>query len=293
MRQTGVVGNETRIALVTGASRGIGKAIAVALAGAGLDVVVTARTVREGEGRWESPSVVALGESTVAPGSLETTAREIEALGRRALVVPMDLLDRATIEHAATTVLAEWGRIDVLVNNAIYQGSGMMDRLLDLPVELAETMVLANFVNQLYLVQLVLPGMLERGAGMVLDLTSGAGQYDPFMVVGEGGWGIGYGASKSAWHRVAPFVHVEHGASGIRAVNVDPGFVLTETVRLSDAGATFRDRLQGAPPEVIGAAVAWLVTEPEAERFAGRTVDAQRLAADHALVPGWPPPDAA
>jgi NAD(P)-dependent dehydrogenase (short-subunit alcohol dehydrogenase family) len=287
------VGDESRIALITGASRGIGKAIAVALAGAGLDVVVTARTVREGEGRWEPQSAVGSGETTVAPGSLETTAGEIEARGQRALVVPMDLLDRATIERAVTTALVEWGRIDVLVNNAIYQGAGMMERLLDLPIELAETMVVANYVNQLYLVQLLLPGMLERGAGMVVDVTSGAGQYDPFMVVGEGGWGIGYGASKSAWHRVAPFVHVEHGAQGIRAFNVDPGFVLTETVRLSDAGATFRDRLQGAPPEVIGAAVAWLVTDPDAQRFLGRTVDAQRLAADRALVPGWPPSDAA
>lgn len=279
---------DSKVGFVTGASRGIGKQIAIALAGIGYDVAITARTVREGEGRWESVHVG--GKAQPAPGSLETTAREIEARGRRALPVRMDLLDRASIERAVATALGEWERIDVLVNNAIYQGPGMLDRLLDLPIELLETMLRADLVHQLYLVQLVLPAMIERGDGWVLNLTSGAGQLDPFALVGEGGWSIAYGAAKSAWHRVAPFVHIEHRADGIRAMNVDPGFVLTETVRLSDSGATFRDTMEGAPPEVIGAAVAWVLSEPEAERFVGRTLDAQRLARDRGLLPGWPAP---
>ena len=284
---------DRRVAMVTGASRGIGKAAALALADASFDVVITARTVHEGEGRWDPASVTA-GDAAprVAPGSLDTTAAAIEARGQRALPVQMDLLDRASVQAAGETALREWGRVDVLVNNAIYQGPGMLDLVLDLPVELADTMVQANYLSQLVLVKAILPAMIERGGATVLNLTSGAGMHDPFTLLGEGGWSLGYGASKSAWHRVAPFLHIELGARGVRAFNVEPGFVLTETVLLSDAGESYR-HMAGAPPEVIGAAIAWLATSPDAARFAGKTVHAQKLVADRGLLPGWPPPEAA
>src|SRR5512146_648951 len=118
----------TPTALVTGASRGIGKASAIALAGAGFDVAITARTVHEGDGRSQPNSVRGDDPVVSLPGSLETTAAEITARGRRALIVPVDLLDLASVEAAPATVLAEWGRVDVLFNNAIYQGQGTMDR---------------------------------------------------------------------------------------------------------------------------------------------------------------------
>ena len=108
---------------MTGASRGIGKASALALADAGFDVAITARTVREGEGRAE-PNTVRDDSVVAVPGSLETTVSDLEARGARALAIPMDLLDRDAVIGAPATVLREWGRIDVLFNNAIYQGSG-------------------------------------------------------------------------------------------------------------------------------------------------------------------------
>src|SRR5690606_11795907 len=94
----------TPTALVTGASRGIGKATAVALAEAGFDVAFTARTVHEGEGVDDSDK----GGRTV-PGSLDTTAALVEAAGRRALPIAMDLMDRDSIVAAADRVYAEWG----------------------------------------------------------------------------------------------------------------------------------------------------------------------------------------
>ena len=95
----------TRIALVTGASRGIGRASAVALAAAGLDVAITARTVHEGEAFDESTST----RGGPIPGSLETTAAQIDAAGGRALAVPADLLDRTSLLGAVEQVLRPSG----------------------------------------------------------------------------------------------------------------------------------------------------------------------------------------
>jgi NAD(P)-dependent dehydrogenase (short-subunit alcohol dehydrogenase family) len=155
---------EAPVALVTGASRGIGKAIALRLAEAGFDVAVTARTQREGEGRSESNSVRSREPVVAIPGSLETTAREIEARGRRALPVRMDLLDAAAVVEAPRRVLAEWGRVDVLVNNAILQAGASMDRILDLTAESMSRLVTANYVHQVLLTQQVVPHMVERGS---------------------------------------------------------------------------------------------------------------------------------
>jgi len=138
------------VAFVTGASRGIGKACAVQLARAGFDVAVLARTIVEGEAR-EHSSTIARSDTTPLPGSLTTTADLIRAEGRDALVLFGDLLDRASLGAAATTVLERWGRVDVLVNNARYIGPGHMDRLLDTPLELLDRHLDANVMAPLVL----------------------------------------------------------------------------------------------------------------------------------------------
>src|SRR5205809_5044614 len=109
--------DQVAVALVTGASRGIGRATALGLAGAGFDVVVTARTLREGEGIDDSDERCA---GLPLPGSIEKTAKEVRHTGRRALGIRLDMLDRTSIDHAVARVLHEWGQIDVLVNNAMY-----------------------------------------------------------------------------------------------------------------------------------------------------------------------------
>src|SRR5437773_2063413 len=117
---------ERRVAFVTGASRGIGRACALELARRGLDVVVTARTVTGAE-RLEHSSTVKKSATNPLPGSLEATAREARALGAEALVVKLDLAARADWPAAVDAALARFGRIDVLVNNGRYVGPGHMD----------------------------------------------------------------------------------------------------------------------------------------------------------------------
>ena len=159
-----------RVALVTGASRGIGRCAALALARRGFDVVITARTVHEGDGRAHGSSAVVQSAPVAIAGSLDTTAAEVEALGRRCLPVQMDLMERASVEEVAKEALEAWGRVDVLVNNAIYQGPGTMDRILDLPLELAERCLVGDYLHPLLLTQMLLPQMLDRGSGRLVNM---------------------------------------------------------------------------------------------------------------------------
>jgi NAD(P)-dependent dehydrogenase (short-subunit alcohol dehydrogenase family) len=273
------------VALVTGASRGIGKAIAIHLARAGLDVAIGARTRHEGEAR-EHSSTVARSDTRPLPGSLESTAALIEAEGARALVLPLDLLDRTSLGTTVTTVLERWRRIDVLVNNGRYVGPGHMDHIVDTPVELLDRHLEANVMAPIILTKLVLPQMLERGRGMVINLASGAGRSDPPAPAGQGGWGLGYAMSKGALHRLAGMLNLELGGRGIRAYNVSPGFIATERMAV-DMGAFSFDAAQGAPPDVVGAAVAWLVTAPDAAERSDTWFDAQALCRQLGLLPGW------
>jgi NAD(P)-dependent dehydrogenase (short-subunit alcohol dehydrogenase family) len=283
-------GTVRRVALVTGASRGIGRSGAVALARRGFDVAITARTVREGEGRAQSSSSKAAGPSTPIPGSLETTAAEIEALGRSCLVIPMDLMDRQSIHHVVDEVLGQWGRVDVLFNNAIYQGPGTMDRVLDLPIDLAERCLIGDYLHPLLLIQLLLPQMLERGQGRLVNMLSEAAFTTPPAPAGEGGWGLAYAAAKAAFHRVTDMCHVEFFSAGVWSFSIAPGLSLTESMRVSGTDKVLTDAgFAPAPPEVAGEVAAWLGEAAEAEEFAGQMVSSRSLCKKLGLVEGWPP----
>jgi NAD(P)-dependent dehydrogenase (short-subunit alcohol dehydrogenase family) len=144
------------IALVTGASRGIGRATAMALADVGFDVAVGARTLHAGEGVDD-----ARPDSGTIPGSVEETVAEVDGAGGRALGVAMDLHDRASLTAAADEVMATWGPIDVLVNNAVDTGPGSMTRFLDTAPEDIDRKLEANCAAQLHLIRHLLPGWIE------------------------------------------------------------------------------------------------------------------------------------
>ena len=271
------------VALVTGASRGIGKACVLALASVGFDLAFTARTAKEGEGRDDSDA----GGGAIIEGSLEQTAVEAEALGATTLPFVADLLDFDSLRAAVASTVETWGRLDVLVLNAVHTGAGSMLRVADTPVEVLQTKLTANAVAQLVLVQAALPTMLASGGGRIIGITSFVATNNPPAPVGEGGWGYTYAASKAAFHRLAGNLAVELGPQGIVAINVDPGHVVTERMAANAARLGLDGHYQGAPPSAPAAAVAWLATSPDAVELNGQTVNGLKLVLEKSLHPDW------
>ncbi len=260
------------VALITGASRGIGRASAVALARAGYDVAVAARTLVDGSARIDDTD-------TVLPGGLDTTVRAIEAEGAGGLALRMDLLDRQSVLAAADDALRHFGRIDLLLNNGIYQGPGRMSPLLDLDDGDLVRLFEGNLFAQLALIRHLLPTFIDQGEGTVMNMISATAHTDPPGKIGDGGWGMGYAMTKAAFERVAPILQVEHGDDGVVAYSIDPGHVVTERMALSPTARGYQKHFRAAGPDVIGAAIAWLATDPKAPaEYGGTIVFAQKEA---------------
>ncbi|HEY3695588.1 SDR family oxidoreductase [Phenylobacterium sp.] len=276
-----------KVAFVTGASRGIGKACAIELAAAGFDVAITARTVKEGEQR-EHSSTLKDSDTSALPGSLEGTTAMIEKAGGKAFAVAADLLDPASLGAAVTKVLDTMGRIDVVVHNGRYIGPGHMDRFLDTPIELLRKQMEGNVFAGLIINQLALPSMIANGGGTIVNITSGAAYNDPSKPAGGGGWGMGYGISKGAFQRIAGFLNVEHGPQGIRCFNLQPGHIATE--RMAQDMVKFGFSPSGAPPAVPAKVVVWLCTDPGADVFVHQNIEAQNFCHERGLMPGWEGP---
>jgi NAD(P)-dependent dehydrogenase (short-subunit alcohol dehydrogenase family) len=259
---------EQRVALVTGASRGIGRACALHLARAGFDVVVAARTVIEDPASREGGLHI--------PGSLERTAGEIREIGRRAFITRLDLLDRDSCSAAVDAALAEFGRVDVLVNNGIYVAGDSMRQFEDTPIDEYDKCFQANVVAGLFMVKLLLPNFKKLGQGVVIDLTSGAGQNETSLQPGEGGWPLSYSLTKAAFNRVAAGLGKELKRYNIAVINLEPGFVATERMTLT-MGAMGIDPAGGLSVDVPGSVCAYLASHPMPMTFSGRTVDAPQF----------------
>lgn len=272
------------VALVTGASRGIGAATAIAFAKAGWRIVIAARTVHELQTQNHQ---LRYTDGQLLRGSLSETAQIIEACGAEVLIQHMDLMDTPSMDAAVESTLKAFGRIDVLINNAVYQDREINAMLLDLDDEALERSLLGNVVAPFHLVKKVLPHMIAQGGGKIVNVGSGAGQYDPPMAANAGGWGFAYGASKAGMGRLAGCINREWGHKGIVAFSVNPGFVSTEAAQATlGLDAELSKRFGATSPEAIANGLVWLVSDASAVELTQKPnlIDLQSLIKTHQLA---------
>jgi len=234
-----------RIAFVTGASRGIGRACALALAEEGEKVVVAARQIDR----------------------LDAVAAEIRAAGREAFVMPIDLASPDSIKEAFAKAAKEFGRIDILVNNAALTRDGLAMRM---KRDDWEAVIQTNLSGAFFSIQQVLPGMVRERWGRIINITS---------VVGESGnpGQANYVASKAGLIGLTKSLAQELASRNITVNAVAPGFIETDmTASLSDelkARITESVPLKRiGKPEEIAAAVRYLASD-DAAYVTGHVLD--------------------
>ncbi|MFE4503547.1 SDR family NAD(P)-dependent oxidoreductase [Rhodococcus sp. NPDC056743] len=221
-----------RVAVITGAGRGIGRACALQLASVGADIVLTSRTTTE----------------------LEAVGAEVEALGSKALIVPCDVSEYGACDEVARKAVDVFGRIDVLVNSA---GTGAPCTVVDAePAEWTRVVTL-NLVGAFNISHAVLPHMIEAGGGRIIMIGSGHGHSV------TGGFSA-YGASKAGVSHLMKTLSEEVWAHGIDVNEVIPGPVAT---KLTEGLVAVGEAPAGLPservklPHEVAELVGWLAQQ--------------------------------
>ena len=257
---------EGKVALITGSSRGIGKAIALELAREGCDIVVCARSL----------------ESTGdLPGSIGETAAAVQALGRRALAIQMDVFEDADLRSGVEAAQREFGRIDILVNNAAFFAGAP---ILESDVEGLDKSYRANVRAPFLLTQLVAPGMIESGGGIIVNISSGAARNPPPPAEANPNRprfqrGPEYGISKAALDRLSTGIAEELGEKNVSVVSIWPGFTLTERLALRTIPGI--DMSTAEPMDTTAKAVAYICKDPIQHN--GHVYVARELVEKHGL----------
>lgn len=218
---------EGKAALVTGASRGLGAALAKELARRGARVVLVAR----------------------GADALERVAADIRSFGGIAHVLPADISEKAAIYPLAGAAAALVGPIDVLVHNASLLGPTPLRLLLDTDCEDLSRVLETNLVGPFRLSKIVAGSMALRGEGTIVHVTSDA------SVAAYPRWGA-YSVSKAAFDHLARVMAAELGELGVRVFSVDPGEM--DTVMHADAMPD-ADRAALARPETVAAQIATMI----------------------------------
>jgi NAD(P)-dependent dehydrogenase (short-subunit alcohol dehydrogenase family) len=225
----------SQVALVTGASSGLGRATALALAGAGADVALLARSEPD----------------------LQQVAAEIAAIGRRALPLPLDLANAEQIAVAVRRTVETFGRVDILVNAA---GTDVPGQVIDLPLEGWDRVLDVNLRAPFALAKAVFPHMQQAGRGTIINVSS---------VAGKRGWAnaAAYCASKFGLTGFTQALAAEGKPHGIRACVLYPGGMLTSWGTWSPDERDAQDRApppptKALPPEEVAALIVWIASAP-------------------------------
>jgi 3-oxoacyl-[acyl-carrier protein] reductase len=247
-----------RVALVTGGSRGLGRADALTLARAGADVAVADIQLESDSGE-EAERYGVLAKAARAQGMVytEATVEEIRALGRRALALKCDVTDRAQVDATVTRIVEELGSVDILVNNA-----GTLDHVAQFPdqrLELWERDLRVNLTGGFNCAQAVWPHMKDRGWGRIVNMASVAGTL--------GGFGqASYSTTKAGILGLTRTLALEGGRQGITCNAIVPGIIGTEAFNMGNAAMNERMvkrtalRRPGDPQEIANA-VAFLCSD--------------------------------
>lgn len=247
---------EGKTAIVTGASRGIGRAIALGYAEAGADVALVARS----------------------EDALAEVAAAVRAVGRTALALPCDVTDRDAVRRTVDAAVDGLGRVDVLVNNA--GGTSFAVPFPELRFEGWEKVMRLNVEAAVHVTQALAPHLLERGSGSVVNVAS-------IAALGGTPALTPYGAAKAALLSLTRSLAMEWGPSGVRVNALCPGWTATELNRkLWEDEQVSRDMMRDVPmgrwaqaEEMVGAAV-FLASD------AASYVTGQALVVDGGLTAG-------
>ncbi|HEX4529631.1 MAG TPA: SDR family NAD(P)-dependent oxidoreductase [Acidimicrobiia bacterium] len=258
---------EGRVAVVTGASRGIGKGCALELGAAGATVYVTARSVSE--------------DDHPLPGTIGATADEVTAAGGTGVAVALDHRDDDAVEALFQRVLDEHGRLDVLVNNAFIVTNELTSGkpFWEVPVSNWDDMIDIGTRSAYVASVFAARAMVDAGAGLIVNVSSsGAEEY---------AWQVAYGVGKCALDRITADTAHELAPHGVSVVSVWPGFVRTERIDLGVAAGLLPESLDlstSESPRFVGRAVVALATDPDVARWTGRAVPARDLADEYGFT---------
>jgi len=256
-----------KVALVTGASRGVGKGIALGLGEAGMTVYVTGRSVEEGTAHL--------------PGTVIQTAQEVTALGGAGVAVRCDHRDDEEVEAVFKRVVEERGRLDVLVNNVwggyefYYDGTEFWKErgFWDAPVSRWDAMFQAGARAHYVASVLAAKVMVTQRHGLIVNISFWAAQ----KYLG----GPAYGAAKAATDKMAKDMAVELRSHNVAAVSLYPGLVRTEGVIRA---AEHFDLSNSESPRFVGRAVAALAADPDVMKKSGQVLVTAALAQEYGFT---------
>ena len=247
-----------KVALVTGGSRGLGRADALTLARAGADVAIADILVEselsEETDRWGSLATVARAQGLV---KTESTAEEIRSMGRRAIAFRCDVTDREQVDAGVARTVEELGSVDILVNNAATLDH--VGQFHDQRPELWERDLRVNLTGSFNCAQAVWPHMKERGWGRIVNMASVAGTL--------GGFGqASYSTTKAGVLGLTRTLAMEGGRHGITCIAIVPGVIGTEAFNM--ANPVMNERIvartvmkRPGDPQDIANAIAFLCSD--------------------------------